>query len=101
MSEQEFFELLYRIVDKGAAEKLDISEDDTLQTQSMLDDLTSSNDQLDQEEIATVIQGITSNLSEEERRELKEFVEQAAQQLESEQLSDELLKVLYFFLGQS
>ncbi|MGB4504900.1 MAG: hypothetical protein WBI44_08410 [Syntrophaceticus sp.] len=101
MSEQEFFELLYRIVDKGAAEKLDISEDDTLQTQSMLDELTSSNDQLDQEEVATVIQGITSNLSEEERRELKEFVEQAAQQLESEQLSDELLKVLYFFLGQS
>lgn len=101
MSEQEFFELLYRLVDKGVAEKLDIPEDDTLQTQSMLDDLTSSNDQLDQEEIATVIQGITSNLSEEERRELKEFVEQAAQQLESEQLSDELLKVLYFFLGQS
>lgn len=101
MSDQDFFDLLQRLVGTGAVDKMGISEDKAQRAQKLLENVTSGDDMPDQGEISKVIRDMTSNLSEEKCRELKEFVEQAAQQLESEQLTDDLLKILYLFLDRT
>ena len=101
MSDQDFFDLLQRLVGTGAVDKMGISEDKAQRAQKLLENVTSGDDMPDQGEISKVIRDMTSNLSEEKKG--TEFLEdhQAAQQLESEQLTDDLLKILYLFLDRT
>jgi hypothetical protein len=48
-----------------------------------------------------MIQDLTADLSEEKRCQLKEFIAEAAQQLDGEQLAGDLLKMLALFLDRT
>ncbi|MGI6405368.1 MAG: hypothetical protein ACOX2E_02600 [Syntrophaceticus sp.] len=98
MSEQDYNELLRRLMETGAIDKMGFSEK-SQKAQEISDDAINDNT-LDQDKISTVIQNMTSDLSEDKRQELIEFVEQALQQLDNEQLTDDILKILYLFLDQ-
>lgn len=98
MSEQDYNELLQRLMETGAIDKMGFSEK-SQKAQEILDDVINDNT-LDQDKISTMIQNMTSDLSEDKRQELIEFVEQALQQLDNEQLTDDILKILYLFLDQ-
>lgn len=98
MSEQDYNELLRRLMETGAIDKMGFS-DKSQNTQEISDDAINDNT-LDQDKISRVIQNMTSDLSEDKRQELIEFVEQALQQLDNEQLTDDILKILYLFLDQ-
>jgi chaperonin GroEL (HSP60 family) len=97
LGEQDYNELLQRLMESGVIEMG--SSKGSQKVQEILDDAVSDHT-LDQDKISTTILNMTSDLSEDKRRELKEFVEQALQQLDSEQLTDEILKILYLFLDQ-
>lgn len=98
MSKQDYNELLRRLMETGAIDKMGFS-DKSQNTQEISDDAINDNT-LDQDKISTMIQNMTSDLSEDKRQELIEFVEQALQQLDNEQLTDDILKILYLFLDQ-
>jgi hypothetical protein len=98
LSEQDYNELLRRLMETGAIDKMGFS-DKSQNTQEISDDAINDNT-LDQDKISRVIQNMTSDLSEDKRQELIEFVEQALQQLDNEQLTDDILKILYLFLDQ-
>lgn len=98
MSKQDYNELLRRLMETGAIDKMGFS-DKSQNTQEISDDAINDNT-LDQDKISRVIQNMTSDLSEDKRQELIEFVEQALQQLDNEQLTDDILKILYLFLDQ-
>lgn len=92
LSEQDFFKLL---------EKLEGDADKSQQAQELLDNVTSGGDLPDQGEILKMIQDLTADLSEEKRCQLKEFIAEAAQQLDGEQLAGDLLKMLALFLDRT
>jgi hypothetical protein len=98
LSKQDYNELLRRLMETGAIDKMGFS-DKSQNTQEISDDAINDNT-LDQDKISRVIQNMTSDLSEDKRQELIEFVEQALQQLDNEQLTDDILKILYLFLDQ-
>lgn len=98
MSKQDYNELLRRLMETVAIDKMGFS-DKSQNTQEISDDAINDNT-LDQDKISRVIQNMTSDLSEDKRQELIEFVEQALQQLDNEQLTDDILKILYLFLDQ-
>jgi hypothetical protein len=98
LSKQDYNELLRRLMETVAIDKMGFS-DKSQNTQEISDDAINDNT-LDQDKISRVIQNMTSDLSEDKRQELIEFVEQALQQLDNEQLTDDILKILYLFLDQ-
>lgn len=91
MSEQDFFALLDQLREAGVVDQVQ-------QAQELLENIKSGGETRDMGEILTVIQGLTSDLNEQKRRELKEFIAQAVEQLDSEQFTADLLKMLDLFL---
>ncbi|MFY9139583.1 MAG: hypothetical protein WBJ83_08450 [Thermacetogeniaceae bacterium] len=107
MSNQEIIELLKQLGLSGdnpseierKMEEGGIAGSDSCHAGEVLDSIGSVNN-LKGEEVADLVRELTSSISGEKRQELKEYISQAAQQLEDEELSLGLLKVMELFLKQ-
>lgn len=104
MDNQNIFELLKQL---GVSGDLDSDNDEKERgkagisgyTGEVLDRL-SSDGSLNQDEMTELIYEMTSGATEEQRQELKEFIKQTAQQLDNEELSGDLLRLIDLFLNQ-